>query len=137
MVLPGKACIYPLFTSYFCYFLFFFPLFLFLSQVQRNIAPCRLPVLCWFVHKSHFCVFSVPNKGWEENLKLRPCRFECVCEFRIHRQDMKYELAILLLLCTFLLHREQETRGCSHVWLLEHPLIPWCSIVFLTPFIPF
>lgn len=63
----GKLVFTHSLPSFFsCSFLSFFPLFLFPSRVQRNIAPCRLIVLCWFVHESHFHVFSVPNKGLEE-----------------------------------------------------------------------
>lgn len=75
VVLPGKACVYPLFTQFLLFFSQFFPLFLFLSQVQRNIAPCRLTVLCWFVQSHISMCFLFQTKDGKKNLKLRPCRF--------------------------------------------------------------
>lgn len=67
------------------------------------------------MHESRFRVFSAPRtRDRKGNLRLRSGRSECVCEVRTHRQNMKQEW-VFVLLCTFLLCREHETRAYSRV----------------------
>lgn len=68
---------------------------------------------------------SAPStRDRETNLQLRACRSECVCEVRIHRQNMQQDSTFLLLLCTFLLRWECESRGCSPVIVRTAPTFP-------------